>query len=1421
MISIEDLKPAKAMSDSQQLDKDSILMLRCLLNHHHINDSQLQEGGTQDNTDGYIALLDQEDRPVGKVCVQVKHLTNPPKNGRAFYDIPAELIGYADRFKTDVILFIACDTDNKTIYWKCIDKKFITKCLKKGKQRHYRHTFLKTETANATNIEDTLAQWRRLYQSKSDSIRDEKDSLIEFMTLQRKSFNQIPTTFYAVKDSYIKRKAVDTLYDWVVGDLSPQDSIVKLLVGEAGVGKSVVIKSLIELLEANGIKVLSIKADRSNITEETFGKFNLQTLQSAVDLLASQQDKVVLIIDQIDALSQSLSNDRQKLNVLLDVIASLKKESPTPTRIIVSCRRYDLIYDSSLKSLGIDNAIELGAFSDIEIKSVLDKLSAGLFDSLNKQTRDLLKTAQLLDIFCRLYAGGHKQIKYDNEVALFDGLWSHLTNDCPEHLTSTAIEKFLFKLAETIQESETLSPFWTPSADESPLLQFLASEGVIRYEGGQVSFFHQSFLDYTTARQYVMSERSFIRDLEIEFQGLEIRSMIKLVLEYLRSHSEIHYKNALSGLIGSKHVRLHIKLLAVSSIASSKHTYSFERKIVREFYGNNQQLYAAFLNGASAEWFPSQYNLLRKTIKSLMKDSDLYMPIAFFLSRNAISHAEEVVSFVEAIEDIDTRNNLAYYLLRSDIDYRADGVKRLYRSLNQSNPGNAVDCISKAIETDTDFAIEETKNLLFDYLIGGAKRSGINDDYVLVEVICKKLFEERPKQFFVMMVECFLDVIEKKSTKTPYWYNADSVFDKYLSPSYSQKLYGWLVESAKMEAELAYSYVPRLIDTHSERAICLAFAIMICFPSKYYNCLKKIVSKDAELDKYLEYADFQYHFLELLKTWYPLLAQEDKAWYQKRVLTFRSYSDSLTDKDRRYSVYYYFSLWRRKWMLLYTIPEDGMIEGLRRCKLELQRRFHGDYKNEKPSVGVSMATVCGGITSSEVYKTFSEKAWLHSFYGIKEHRPWAKKDWLPFDNRIHAQEFSSCVAGNTSRYFDFVKGLFADDRVSDLYRFAGLKGLVEGGYDLVELIPLFRHFMTDKFLLHSSYDFFKLAGSFVKVEDMFDELVPYYRKIIISCKKEPILEDNINSMERHVTDILNHVINTTSGHALESLIEFASIKEFRGRVYKELEHICGSISPGFRLLVLYKIYVREYYEESLFNSLLNCYLPGMGTELLFLRPDLIQQYLYFHTEEVSDYMERVHKDSKAHVILAQIYFYGTCHSAVSEYCRSRFEEILAVGEENAISKMVEISYKYISDGQFSDLSESILLRFANDERELVRRAYLLHCDVLPISSFPFFVKISQGWYPEKKHEWHKELEYVLRCCGEFPVECYNYIKQQGIIEYKDAWRVEDDLVKVLLAIYKKLKYDDDRAMLEKLMDMFDVLILRGNSTVITALETMA
>jgi hypothetical protein len=283
----------------------------------------------------------------------------------------------------------------------------------------------------------------------------------------------------------------------------------------------------------------------------------------------------------------------------------------------------------------------------------------------------------------------------------------------------------------------------------------------------------------------------------------------------------------------------------------------------------------------------------------------------------------------------------------------------------------------------------------------------------------------------------------------------------------------------------------------------------------------------------------------------------------------------------------------------------------------------------------------------------------------------------------------------------------------------------------------------------------------------------------------------------------------------------ASVSRLREKVYDELESICEIINSEMRLLVLYKVFTREYFEESLFDSLLDRYLPKMGIELLFLRPDLIQRYLYFNTSKVLDYIEKAQMDSTSHAILAQVFFYGFCHSDITEYCRIHLEEILALGEKRAVAKMVEVAFQHITDGQLSNLSESILIRFANDERELVRKAYLLHCNDLPVSSFPLFMNITQKWCPEKMHEWHEELEYLLRCCGKYPVECYNYIAQHEILGYKHVWRLEEDLVRVLLAIYKKLKYDDDREILEKLMDMFDVLILRANSTVMTALEALS
>ena len=227
--------------------------------------------------------------------------------------------------------------------------------------------------------------------------------------------------FFNLPDSHIFRKETDTLLHWIKKDLSEKESPIKLLVGKAGVGKSVVIKELIEKLEEENIVCMAIKADRSNITNDEIEGLSLQTLQQSVDLISSEQDKIVLIIDQIDALSQYLSNDRNKLNNLLSIVTTLQEERLKDVRIVISCRQYDLEYDAALKVLKAESStIELAALSTDEVKGIVSKLDSRLPSMMSLQTLKTLSIPQYLDIFCRIYKKSNTRYEFNNYIELYD-----------------------------------------------------------------------------------------------------------------------------------------------------------------------------------------------------------------------------------------------------------------------------------------------------------------------------------------------------------------------------------------------------------------------------------------------------------------------------------------------------------------------------------------------------------------------------------------------------------------------------------------------------------------------------------------------------------------------------------------------------------------------------------------------------------------------------------------------------------------------------------------------------------------------------------------------------------------------------------------------------------------------------------------
>lgn len=528
-----ELVPNKNQSESRKLDSRSILLLKAMLPDHLVDCQQLQEGGTLPNIDGYLDLLCEDDTSCGKIVVQVKHLTCPEKDGSVFYPIPMSIYAYAERHKGELVLFIACDDVNKKFYWRNIDSIAIEEFKNKSDhiQGSARYYFCDSEKCSESSVVETVNAWRELYNQKMSSIQDDKKLAEDFAALQKSYFNIISTQLHGISDSHIVRHQVDEIKEWIFNSRGDDDARICLLVGDAGVGKSAVLKEVVDSLNPDTFRLLCIKADAI----DDFGNnITLEKMRGVIEFYSIGKKEILLFIDQIDALSQCMSNDRVHLNVMMTLLSSL--ENWPNVRAIVSCRNYDLNYDSDLCNLkNKAHLIEIGNLTDNEVAGALEKVEAGLRDKLDDATFRMLKTVQYLNAFCILYKRRSVGLHFGNPIELYDAIWDEYICKSPNHIDSGTLEDTLYLIANSARAAGTLRPILTPATTQKKFFDYLASYGLINIDSNSVSFFHQSFYEYILARQYAYSGKSLVDDFKNDFQGLELRPIVKAVLEYERS----------------------------------------------------------------------------------------------------------------------------------------------------------------------------------------------------------------------------------------------------------------------------------------------------------------------------------------------------------------------------------------------------------------------------------------------------------------------------------------------------------------------------------------------------------------------------------------------------------------------------------------------------------------------------------------------------------------------------------------------------------------------------------------------------------------------------------------------------------------------------------------------------------------------
>ena len=388
----------------------------------------------------------------------------------------------------------------------------------------------------------------------------------------------------------IHREEVALIQKWIEKEEEEKSSRLALLYGKAGIGKSIVMHNLLEKLQLrDDYLVLGLKSDQIEFvdTDELSRKMHLaRPIEVVVQEMAQKYKRVVLLIDQIDALSSSLSSNRTPLRSLLNLIKKIQYISNV--RVVVSCRPYDLEYDPSLNKLRIKNRWELQEFTEEQVLRTLkdNQCNERLDDNL------LRFLGNPLHLYLFLKVKPHEQLTNPLSTdLLYHQLWSKYVNDnSVRRVDKTRLLSLLDALVETMYQRQELSvhirDFETEYTSE---LQYLATNEILITTGGwYVQFFHQTLFDYVYARRFLETGGDLLSVLKKQHQGLFSRASVKSVLTFLREQKPSDYIHTLEQLLyarnenGGDTYRFHLKSLALSTLAYFEYPLSGELNLISE-----------------------------------------------------------------------------------------------------------------------------------------------------------------------------------------------------------------------------------------------------------------------------------------------------------------------------------------------------------------------------------------------------------------------------------------------------------------------------------------------------------------------------------------------------------------------------------------------------------------------------------------------------------------------------------------------------------------------------------------------------------------------------------------------------------------------------------------------------------------------
>lgn len=1070
------------------------------------------------------------------------------------------------------------------------------------------------QAGEEARIRGTFDSSGLLSELESDGVRLKKqitiDELHEIASRSGAELKNYKNTF-GDTGLHITRPITSDIVEWVKS--GPVTERIAILLDNAGSGKTVVARDVLEKLELDSVPVLTLKGDLLS------GIVNLEDLQERLDLPENVErvlmhlapdGKAVLLVDQIDALSLSLAHDISALDVVLKLVARARLQPNI--KIIIACRTFDFKNDPKLSRIAISKEFSIAPLSDEEIGDVLKHFDLE-FATLQRSLQELLRTPLHLDLFARLAkdarlseeTGILARLRGLNSLQeLYAAFWDFvITKPSSEAPRPAGRERVLEMIVERMdaRQEVSVSRTWLGRQmhdDFETAVNWLASEGVIIANKERWVLLHQTFFDYCYAKHFVENEKSLYENVKAGDQGLFVRSQILQVLNYSRTADPVRYVRDLAQILIDADIRFHIRdhvMRWFGSVSSPiAEEWNVARQIMRQA-GDAQRL-RWYMQG-NVGWF----NYLKADVVKTLnagKDEEIngwaFPILASVFGTEQATVTEIVTPFLDRGADWIKRIDGLFWNVKDwtagaielygEVLDRAEANQRreFYRlkSIAESQPAAAARLIRKALDKEVQAAkMRDPAPLtwMFRSDLEHLNGSGIGE---VLEVVAKT----EPNGFLEELIPWLEDILFESGVAEDFEFLRDDALSSGLD-------YGtFVVQTQILESfELALTELGRNHPDRFREVLKkfneLPFQTPQRLLSRVFTALGELFHREAQqflvADRrrlVLGHSEV-FDSRQLVKAITPFLEEVAAKELEAAILSLSKGNTRSLDLIR--------FRFRNQLYLLDSFSPDMLTSTGRSYLAELWRKFPGISISDRP------IAIMGGFVGSPIERgsieKMSDRAWLGAFR--KYSKDVSHNEFLRGGAEQLSAELAVQVTANPDRFYNLARIVSLD--TESRYIAAFITGLAKSGSHHSELFDIIRRFNAIDDIQLTTVTAAALRDIGADVPDDF--LEAFERQLYGPASEDEEGWRTRSSAERRHSTLNDSayisLLNSKRGSVFQAVMRILDVRESKDRKWSHLVELSGKGSDALKSGVIEQLlYLYDERKEvcvDLFNNLID------------------------------------------------------------------------------------------------------------------------------------------------------------------------------------------------------------------------------------------